>query len=161
MFKALKVKLERENKARKIESRIKTEAEKARAQLAVQLKALRDQGRKLASELKSALNNSSKREAARKEAMAKIADLKAQYAKASAELRTELSQKTADLRHKSEELMKLAGQSAHRAVEIIRGQEHHEEHHEAPQAGSAESSYHEEPQHHVERDPGDEESDRH
>lgn len=150
-FKALKVKLERETRARKIEARIKAEAEKARARLTVQLKALRDQGKKLASELKSALGNANRREAARKEALAKIADLKAQYAKASAELRTELSQKTADLRHKSEELMKLAGQSAHRAAEIIRG----EEHHEAPQAattGSAEL--------HGEGGPNDEGSDQ-
>ena len=52
-FKAIKIKLERETKARKIEARIKSEAEKARAQLTVQLKALREQGKKLASELKS------------------------------------------------------------------------------------------------------------
>jgi chromosome segregation ATPase len=133
-FKVLKTRLERETRARKIEARIKREAEMAGARLGKQLKALREQGKKLASELKSALNDAGKRDAARKEALTRIEKLKAQYAKTSAELKTELAQKTADLRRKSEELMKLAGDSAHRAVEIIRGQEHHD----APQA---ESSY--------------------
>jgi len=136
----LRLRLERETRARKIEARIKSEAEKAGARLSTQLKALRDQGRKLASELKSALSDASKREAARKEALARIAALRAQYAKTSAGLRAELSEKTADLRRKSEELMKLAGQSAHRAAEIIRGEEHHAPA-EAGRAGSMESSH--------------------
>jgi hypothetical protein len=136
----LKLKLERETKARKIEARIKSEVEKAGLRLTTQLRALRDQGRKLAFELKSALGDASKREAARKEALARIADLRAQYAKTSAGLKAELGQKTADLRRKSEELVKLAGQSAHRAAEIIRGEEHHAPA-EAAKAGSTGSSY--------------------
>jgi chromosome segregation ATPase len=121
----LKSKLERETRARKAEERIKSEAKKAGAQLSTQLKALRDHGKKLASDLKSALGDAKKREAARKEALAKIADLKAQYTKTSSGLRAELTQKSAELKRKSEELMKLAGQSAHRAAEIIRSEEHH------------------------------------
>lgn len=159
--KVLKLKLEREAKARKLAARVKSEADKTRARLAKQLKALSEQGKKLASQLRSALSDSSKREAARKDAMAKIAELKAQYAKASSGLKAELAQKTADLRHKSEELMKLAGQSAHRAAEIIRGEEHHEPREST--AGSMESSYPEPergiPEDHDEDPPGDEDPD--
>ncbi len=121
----LRVKLERETKARKIEARFKSEAQKARALLASQIAALREQGRKLATELRSALGDAGKRDAARQQAIAKIAELRAEYAKKSAELRSELSRATAELARKSEELKKLAGESAHRAVEIIRGEEHH------------------------------------
>ena len=142
--KILKLKLEREMKARKLEARVKSEAKAAGAKLSTQLKSLRDQGKKLATELKSALSDTKKREAARKEALAKIAELKAQYAKTSTGLRAELSQKTAELRRKSEELMKLAGQSAHRAAEIIRSEEHHPAEAEKPR--STESSYHPEEQ---------------
>jgi hypothetical protein len=137
--KILKLKLEREMKARKLEERVKSEAKAAGAKLTTQLKSLRDQGKKLATELKSALSDTKKREAARKEALAKIAELKAQYSKTSTGLRAELSQKTAELRRKSEELMKLAGQSAHRAAEIIRSEEHHPA--EAEKAGTTESSF--------------------
>ena len=135
----LTLKLEREVKARKLEAKIKSEAKAAGAKLTTQLKSLRDQGKKLASDLKSALSDANKREAARKEALAKIAELKAQYSKTSTGLRAELSQKTAELRRKSEELMKLAGQSAHRAAEIIRSEEHHPA--AAEKAGAMESSY--------------------
>jgi hypothetical protein len=69
--------------------------------------ALREQGRKLASRLKSTLSDASKREQALK---AKVAELK-----------VELGRKTADLRHKSAELKKLAVESVHRAAAIIRG----------------------------------------
>ena len=137
--KILKLKLEREIKARKLEQRVKSEAKAAGAKLTTQLKSLRDQGKKLAADLKSALSDASKREAARKEALAKIAELKAQYSKTSTGLRAELSQKTAELRRKSEELMKLAGQSAHRAAEIIRSEEHHPS--GAEEAEAAESSF--------------------
>lgn len=119
----LQVKLERENKARQLEARVKTEAQKARAQLASQITALRDQGRKLAANLKSALGDASKRDAARQQALAKIADLKAEYSKKTADLRSELSHASAELARKSEELKKLAGEAAHRAVEIIRSDE--------------------------------------
>ena len=137
--KVLTSKLEREVKARKLEERVKSEARAAGAKLSTQLKSLRDQGKKLATELKSALSDASKREAARKEALAKIAELKTQYSKTSTGLKAEISQKTAELRRKSEELMKLAGQSAHRAAEIIRSEEHHPA--AAEKAGAMESSY--------------------
>jgi chromosome segregation ATPase len=121
--KELRAKLERETRARQIETRVKTEAQKARAQLTSQISALRDQGRKLATNLKSALGDASKRDAARKQALAKITDLKAEYSKKTAGLRSELSRATAELGRKSEELKKLAGEAAHRAVEIIRSDE--------------------------------------
>jgi len=50
-------------RARKIEARVKSEAQKARAQLASQISTLRDQGRKLATNLKSALGDAGKRDA--------------------------------------------------------------------------------------------------
>ncbi len=131
--KMLRVKLERETRARKIEARIKSEAQKARAMLASQIASLRDQGRKLGQNLKSALGDASKHDSARQQAIAKISELRAQYTKKSAELRSELSRTTAELARKSEELRKLAGESAHRAVERIRG----EEHHAAPEAGAS------------------------
>ncbi|MGB3551762.1 MAG: hypothetical protein WA993_13800 [Candidatus Binatus sp.] len=152
--KMLRVKLERETKARKIEARIKSEAQKARAMLASQIAALREQGRKLGQDLRSALGDASKRDAARQQAIAKISELRAQYTKKSAELRSELSRTTAELARKSEELRKLAGESAHRAVEIIRGEEHHaapeagaspEPHQEAPPVETAGSRYEKEP----------------
>jgi chromosome segregation ATPase len=130
--KMLRTKLERETKARKIEARIKSEAQKARQQLASQMAALRDQGRKLAADLRSALGDASKRDAARKQAVAKIAELRAEYTKKSAELKSELSRTTAELARKSEELKKLAGETAHRAAEIMRSREPQA----APQAGA-------------------------
>jgi len=158
----LTLKLEREVKARKLEAKIKGEAKAASAKLTTQLKSLRDQGKKLATDLKSALSDANKREAARKEALARIAELKAQYAKTSTGLKAELSQKTAELRRKSEELMKLAGQSAHRAAEIIRSEEHQPA--EAEKAEAAQSSYpgeepsmtHEGEHHEHDEDPGEE-----
>ena len=134
--KGLRVKLERETRARQIEARVKTEAQKARAQLASQMAALRDQGRKLATNLKSALGDASKRDAARQQALARIADLKAEYSKKTADLRSELSRATAELSRKSEELKKLAGEAAHRAVEIIRSDESYPA--EAQMGGSSE-----------------------
>ena len=159
--KALRVKLERETRARKIEARVKSEAQKARARLASQIAALRDQGRKLASDLKSALTDASKRDAARQQALAKIAELKAQYAKKSAELRSELSRTTGELARKSEELRKLAGETAHRAAGIIRSEELHaapqpgaipEPHKEAPLAETAGGRVESEPAHEKEPD---------
>lgn len=135
----LRVKLERETRARQIEARVKTEAQKARAQLASQISALRDQGRKLAANLKSALGDASKRDAARQQAVAKIAELKAEYSKKTAELRSELSHATSELARKSEELKKLAGEAAHRAIEIIRSDESQAAP-EAPVTGSSESA---------------------
>ena len=152
--KMLRVKLERETKGRKIEARIKSEAQKARALLASQIAALRDQGRKLGTDLRSALGDAGKRDAARQQAIAKIAELRAEYAKKSAELRSQLSRTTTELARKSQELKKLAGEAAHRAVEIIRGEEHHatpeagassEPHKEAPPDETAGSRYEKDP----------------
>src|SRR5260370_28586967 len=79
--KGLRVKLERETKARKIEARVKSEAQKARAQLASQIAALREQGRKLATNFKSALSDARKRDAARQQALPKSRELKTEAAK--------------------------------------------------------------------------------
>jgi hypothetical protein len=108
--KELTLKLEREVKARKLDARLTAEAKKAGAQLTKEITALRDHGRKLASQLKSTVGDARKREQALKEARAKAA-----------ELREELGRKTADLRRKSGELKKLAEKSAHRATAIVRG----------------------------------------
>lgn len=122
-IKGLRTQLEREMKARKIEARVKSEAQKARAQLSSQIAALRDQGRRLASDLKSALGDASKRDSARKQALDKIEQLRAEYTKRTAEMRAELARATSELGRKSEELRKLAGETAQRAVGIIRSQE--------------------------------------
>lgn len=122
-IKGLRTQLEREMKTRKIEARVKSEAQKARAQLASQIAALRDQGRRLATDLKSALGDASKRDSARKQALGKIEQLRAEYSKRTAEMRAELSRATSELGRKSEELRKLAGEAAQRAVGIIRSQE--------------------------------------
>ncbi len=106
----LKKKLEREAKAVKFEQRLKSEARKAGAQLSSQVKKLQSEGRKLKSGLKSALGTAGKRERARMEVLAKIA-----------QVRSELANSSAELRRRTKELGKLAGESAHRAVEIIRG----------------------------------------
>jgi uncharacterized coiled-coil DUF342 family protein len=108
--KELAVKLEQETKARELATRLIAEAKKAREQLTREIKTLREQGGKMASELMSAITNANKRKRTVEEARGKIAALRA-----------ELGRKTADLKHKSEELRKLAGESAHRAAVIIRG----------------------------------------
>jgi chromosome segregation ATPase len=108
----LRTRLEKELKARKIEARILAEARKAREQLNSQVKVLRQQGSKLAGDLKSALSDSKQYEKARAQAHKKIDQLK-----------SELSAKTGELMRKSEELKKLAEESAHRAAEIIRREE--------------------------------------
>lgn len=109
--KELTLRLEREAKARQLDARVTAEAKKAREQLTREIKALREQGRKLASQLKSTLGSASKRKQALNDARAKIAELK-----------VKLERKTADLRRKSEELKKLAAESAHRAAAIVRGE---------------------------------------
>ena len=108
--KELALRLEREAKARELAARLAVVAKKAREQLTREIKALREQGRKMASELKSAITDANKRKQTVEEARGKIA-----------ELRTELARRTADLKHKSEELKKLARESAHRAAVIISG----------------------------------------
>ena len=131
----LAVKLEREARARKLEARIKSEVQKAHSELRSQLKMLQVRGRKIATELRSAIGDANKREAARKEALRKIEGLRAEYSKKSAalraeytkrtsELKSDLSRTAAELSRKSDELRKLAAESAHRAVEIIRSSEH-------------------------------------
>jgi chromosome segregation ATPase len=85
--------LEREVTAHKLEARLAAETKKAREQLSKEIKTLRDQGRKLGSQLKSTLGDANKRERALKQARAKVAELK-----------LELGRKTVDLRRKSGEL---------------------------------------------------------
>lgn len=109
--KALSAKLARESRAGQLNVRLLTEAKKARAELTRQVTALRSQGKKLASQLKSTLGDSRRRDAARKQAIARVA-----------ELRKELALRTDEVRRKSEELRRLAQESAQRAVEIIRGE---------------------------------------
>jgi len=108
--KELALRLEREAKARELATRLAAEAKKAREQLTREIKTLREQGGKMASELMSAITDANKRKRTVEEARGKIAALRA-----------ELGRKTADLKHKSEELRKLAGESAHRAAVIIGG----------------------------------------
>jgi uncharacterized coiled-coil DUF342 family protein len=106
----LTLRLEREVNARELSARLVAEAKKVRAQLSGQIKTLSKEGQKLASQLNSALRDASKRERLHQGALAKIAELKA-----------ELASKTADLKGRSQELSKLARESAHRAAAIVRG----------------------------------------
>jgi len=105
----LTLKLEREVKARELSVRLVAEAKKTSAQLSGQIKTLSVQGRKLASQLTSAVRDASKRQRLHEGAQAKIAELKA-----------ELASKTADLKSRSQELSKLARESGHRAAAIVR-----------------------------------------
>ncbi len=109
--KELTLRLEREAKARKLRAQLAAKAKKICEQVTREIKALREQGRKLASQLKSTLGDANKREQALKEARTKVAELK-----------VELGRKTAALRRKSGELKKLAAGSAHRTSAIIRGE---------------------------------------
>ena len=108
--KELALRLELEAKARELAARLAAVAKKAREQLTREVKTLREQGRKMASELMSAITDANKRKQTVEEVRGKIA-----------ELRAELARRTADLKHKSEELKKLARESAHRAAVIIGG----------------------------------------
>jgi len=109
----LRKRLEREVRVRKIEAQLRAGAKRAQAQLDAQVKTLRKQGSKVAAELRSVLGRSRNLEGARHEAEKMIK-----------RLRKDLAARTADLRHKTDELRKLAEQSAHRAAEIMRGEEH-------------------------------------
>jgi chromosome segregation ATPase len=104
----LTTRLEKEVKANTTASKVIAEAKKARDGLAAQMKTLRDEGSYLTRELKRALGDAEKREAARKQAVEKLA-----------ELRAELAHRTDELKRKSEELAKLARDSAGRAKDII------------------------------------------
>jgi len=108
--KELTLRLEHEVKTRKLDARLAEKAKKLGEKLSKETKILREQGRNLASELKSTLSDASKRDHAIKEAHTKIAELK-----------DDLGRKTADFKRKSGELKKLAKESAHRAATIIRG----------------------------------------
>jgi chromosome segregation ATPase len=104
----LRSRLEKEAKARAASSTVVIEAKKARESLMAQMKTLRDEGGRLAKELKRALGDAGQREAARRQAVEKIA-----------ELRAELAHRTEELKRKSEELARLAIDSAGRAKDII------------------------------------------
>lgn len=104
----LKGRLEKEAKANVTASKVMVEAKKARAALMSQLKTLRDEGSYLTRELKKAIGDADKREAARRQAVEKIA-----------ELRADLGHRTEELKRKSEELAKLAMDSAGRVKDII------------------------------------------
>jgi chromosome segregation ATPase len=108
----LKGRLEKEAKSSMTASKVVAEAKKAREALIGQVKSLRDEGGRVAKELKRALGDADKREAARRQAVQKIT-----------ELRAELSHRTEELKRKSEELARLAMESAGRAKDIIMSEE--------------------------------------
>lgn len=104
----LKARLEKETKARSAASTLVTGAKKARETILGQMKSLKEQGARLSKELKKALTDTNRHKAAREQALAKVA-----------ELRAELARRTSELKSKSEELGKLAMDSAGRAKDII------------------------------------------
>jgi len=110
MVSQLRARIEKEARARKLDSRLISEAKRARDEIVRQVTSLRDQGKKLAEQLQSTLTDTKKREKARQDALAVVT-----------ELREELARKTEDLRLKTVELRNLAQESAQRAREIIQG----------------------------------------
>jgi chromosome segregation ATPase len=110
MVSQLRARIEKEAHARKLDSRLISEAKRARDEIVRQVTSLRDQGKKLAEQLQSTLTDAKKREKARQDALAIVN-----------ELREELGRKTEDLRLKTVELRNLAQESAQRAREIIQG----------------------------------------
>jgi hypothetical protein len=105
----LRARLEAEMKRRKTDGKLLQEAKKARDQMAAELKVLRQQAAKGATELKRALTDAKRREQAGKAAAAaKVAQLKAEVAK-----------KTAELKQKATELARLAKESAAKAKAIL------------------------------------------
>ncbi len=107
----LRAKLAQATHKRRLDGRVLSEAKRVREQVSRQMNALREQGRKLAGELKKALTEGDRRRQAREQALAKIAELKA-----------ELARKTEELKRKSHELVELARESAHRARAILQEQ---------------------------------------
>jgi chromosome segregation ATPase len=103
----LRARLDAEMKRRKIDGNLLQEAKKARDQVAAELRLLRQQTAKGATELKNALTDAKRREQAGKAAAAKVEQLKA-----------ELAKKTADLKRKSIELARLAKDSVTKAKAI-------------------------------------------
>jgi hypothetical protein len=97
----LRARLDAEMKRREINSKLLQEVKKARDQVAAELRVLRQQAAKGASELKKALTDAARREQAHKTAAAKIEQLKA-----------ELAKKTAELKQKFTELARLAKEAA-------------------------------------------------
>jgi len=110
MVSQLRARIEKEAHARKLDSRLISEAKRARDEIVRQVTSLRDQGKRLAEQLQSTLTDAKKREKARQDALAIVT-----------ELRQELARKTEDLRLKTLELRNLAQESAQRAREIIQG----------------------------------------
>jgi len=108
----LRAKLAQATHKRRLDLRVLSEAKRAREQVSRQMNALREQGRKLAGELRKALTDGDRRQKARDQALAKIAELKA-----------ELIRKTEALKHKSHELGQLARESAHRARAILQAEQ--------------------------------------
>ncbi|GEM_PF-2610531 len=104
----LRKRVEEEARARKLNSRLIAEAQRAREQVMRQVAALRDQGKKLADQLRGALADTERRKQARDEALAIVADL-----------REELSRKMEELRGQTAELADLARRSAERARRMI------------------------------------------
>jgi uncharacterized phage infection (PIP) family protein YhgE len=104
----LRARLDAEMERREAESKVLKEAKKARDQVAAELKLLRQQAAKGATELKKALTDATRREQARKAAAAKVEELKA-----------DLGRKTAELKQKSNELARLARETASRARDIL------------------------------------------
>jgi hypothetical protein len=127
MVSQLRARIEKEAHARKLDSRLISEAKRARDEIVRQVTSLRDQGKKLAEQLQSTLTDAKKREKARQDALAIVT-----------ELREELARKTEDLRLKTVELRNLAQESAQRAREIIQGAPH------TPPPGSGETGSKEE-----------------
>ena len=103
----LRAKLVQEAKKNRLDLRLLNQAKRVRGQISRQVAALREQGRKLAGELKKTLTEAGRRKKARDQALARIAELKA-----------ELVRKTEDLKRKSLELGQLARESAKRARTI-------------------------------------------
>jgi hypothetical protein len=104
----LRARLEAEMKRREIDSKLLQEAKKARDRVAGELRTLRQQAAKGATELKKALTDATRREQAHKTAAVKIEQLKA-----------ELAKKTTELKQKSIELARLAKETATRAKVIL------------------------------------------
>jgi chromosome segregation ATPase len=117
----LRAKLAQATDKRRLDLRLLNEAKRAREQVLRQVNALREQGRKLAGELRKALTESDRRHKAREQALAKIAELK-----------TELRRKTEELKRKSHELAELARESAHRARAILQERPESGQQHAAP-----------------------------
>jgi chromosome segregation ATPase len=104
----LRARLDAEIKRREIDRKLLQQAKKAGDLVAAELRVLRQQAGKGATELKKALTDAARREQAHKAAAAKMEQLKA-----------ELAKKTAELKQKSTELARLAKETATKAKVIL------------------------------------------